>query len=309
MRRPSSSAMVRLMCAAMCMRWVCCCSTYCAKRRPPPQRFKAASVRMGFPNRCAMWLPRRRRSTLPIGSGRWELCARRSCTRSGAPSIFEGDLLLLVRVVCGALAIFRVAIWLPKQVVRTIPDTSLVSDWMTLYGPAALGMPPIPISLASRLVRQSRLCRLQRLVHLRCVTPRSGEDSRLLRMAQKSPFDGCGGFWSGISHRLPLGVGVAWDILLAAWGAVMAFACIASGMNPQGDMARLPAVACAVSYVCVWLVMGWPIPLLVDTRPIEKLFPLFERPSLKQRVVAAAGMAGVAFAVLTLIGILFLRES
>lgn len=104
-------------------------------------------------------------------------------------------------------------------------------------------------------------------------------------------------------------MGVAWDILLAAWGAVMAFACIASRMNPQGDMARLPAVACAVSYVCVWLVMGWPIPLLVDTRPIEKLFPLFERPSLKQRVIAAASMAGVAFAVLTLIGILFLRES
>lgn len=116
-------------------------------------------------------------------------------------------------------------------------------------------------------------------------------------------------FWSGIAHRLPLGVGVAWDILLAAWGAVMAFACVASGMNPQGDMARLPAVACAVSYVCVWLVMDCPIPLLVDTQPIEKLFPLFERPSLKQRVVAAAGMAGVAFAVLTLIGILFLRES
>ena len=116
-------------------------------------------------------------------------------------------------------------------------------------------------------------------------------------------------FWSGIAHRLPLGVGVAWDILLAAWGAVVSFACVASGMNPQGDMARLPAVACAVSYVCVWLVMDCPIPLLVDTRPIEKLFPLFERPSLKQRVVAAAGMAGVAFVVLTLIGILFLRES
>ena len=61
--------------------------------------------------------------------------------------------------------------------------------------------------------------------------------------------------------------------------------------------------------VCVWLVMGWPIPLLVDTRPLEKLFPLFERPSLKQRAIAAAGMAGVAFAVLALIGILFLPES
>ena len=125
----------------------------------------------------------------------------------------------------------------------------------------------------------------------------------------KAAFRWLWGFWSGIAHRLPLGVGVAWDILLAAWGAVMAFACVASGMNPQGDMARLPAVACAVSYVCVWLVMGCPIPLLVDTRPIEKLFPLFERPSLKQRVIAVAGMAGVAFAVLTLKGILFLRES
>lgn len=150
--------------------------------------------RTGFPNRCAMWWPRRRRSTLQIGSGRWERCARRSCTRSGAPSIFEGDLLLLVRVVCGALAIFRVAIWLPKQVVRTIPDTSLVSKWMALCGPAALGMPLIPISPASRLVRESRLCRLQRLVHLRCVTTKSGEDSRLLHMAQKPPFDGFGSF-------------------------------------------------------------------------------------------------------------------
>lgn len=149
---------------------------------------------MGFPNRCAMWLPRRRRSTLPIGSGRWERCARRSCTRSGAPSIFEGDILLLVRVVCGALAIFGVAIRLPKQVVRKIPDSSLVSEWMALYGPAALGMPLIPISPASRLVRQSRLCRLQCLVHQRCVMPKSGEDPRLLRMAQKSPFDGCGSF-------------------------------------------------------------------------------------------------------------------
>ena len=301
--------MVRLMCAAMCMRWVCCCSTYCAKRRPPPQRFKAASVRMGFPNRCAMWLPRRRRSTLPIGSGRWERCARRSCTRSGAPSIFERGLSLLIRVVRGALAIFGVAIRLPKQVVRKIPDSSLVSEWMALYGPAALGMPLIPISPASRLVRQSRLCRLQCLVHQRCVMPKSGEGPQAFAHGAKVAFRWLWEFWSGIAHRLPLGVGVAWDILLAAWGAVMAFACVASGMNPQGDMARLPAVACAVSYVCVWLVMDCPIPLLVDTRPIEKLFPLLERPSLKQRVVAAAGMAGVAFAVLTLIGILFLRES
>ncbi len=150
--------------------------------------------RTGFPNRCAMWLPRRRRSTLPIGSGRWERCARRSCTRSGVLSIFEGGLSLLIRVVRGALAIFGVAIRLPRQVARKIPDSSLVSEWMALYGPAALGMPLILISPASHLVRQSRLCRLRCLVHLRCVTPRSGEDSRLLRMAQKSPFDGCGGF-------------------------------------------------------------------------------------------------------------------
>lgn len=149
--------------------------------------------RMGFPDRCAMWLPRRRRSTLPIGSGRWERCARRSCTRSGSPSIFEGGLSLLIRVVRGALAIFGVAIRLPKQVARKIPDSSLVSDWMVLYGPAALGMPPIRITPALRLVRQSRLCRPQRPVHLRCATPKSGEDSRLLRMAQKPPFDGCGG--------------------------------------------------------------------------------------------------------------------
>ena len=116
-------------------------------------------------------------------------------------------------------------------------------------------------------------------------------------------------FWAGIAHRLPLGVGVAWDILLAAWCVVMTFACIASGMNPQGDMARLPAVACAASYACVWLALDWPIPLLVDTRPLDKLFAWFERPTLKQRVIAAAGMAGVAMVVLTLIGVLFLRES
>lgn len=116
-------------------------------------------------------------------------------------------------------------------------------------------------------------------------------------------------FWSGIAHRLPLGAGVAWDILVAAWGVFVGFACIVSGMNPQGNMTRLPAVACAVSYVCVWLVMDWPIPLLVDTRPLEKLFTRFERPSLKQRVIVAAGMAGAAFVALTLIGILFLRES
>ncbi len=116
-------------------------------------------------------------------------------------------------------------------------------------------------------------------------------------------------FWSGIAHRLPLGVGVAWDILVAAWGVFMGYACVASGMNPQGDMARLPVFACAVSYVCVWLAMDWPIPLLVDARPLEKLFTWFERPSLKQRVIAAAGMMGVAVIVLTLIGVLFLQES
>ena len=116
-------------------------------------------------------------------------------------------------------------------------------------------------------------------------------------------------FWSGVAHRLPLGVGVVWDILVAAWGVFMGYACVASGMNPQGDMARLPAVACAVSYVCVWLALDWPIPLLVDTRPLDKLFAWFERPTLKQRVIAAAGMAGVAMVVLTLIGVLFLRKS
>ena len=112
-----------------------------------------------------------------------------------------------------------------------------------------------------------------------------------------------------IAHRLPVGVGAVWDIMLAAWGVFMGFACVASGMNPQGDMARLPAAACAVSYVCVWLAMDWPIPLLVDTRPLEKLFTWFQRPALKQRVIAAAGMMDVAMAVLTLIGILFLRDS
>lgn len=116
-------------------------------------------------------------------------------------------------------------------------------------------------------------------------------------------------FWSSIAHRLPLGVGVVWDILLAAWGVVMVFACVASCMNPQGDMARLPAFACAVGYVCIWLVIGWPIPLLVDTRPLERLFDWFERPTLKQRAIVAAGMVGAAFIVLTLIGVLFLRES
>lgn len=116
-------------------------------------------------------------------------------------------------------------------------------------------------------------------------------------------------FWSGVAHRLPLGVGVVWDILVAAWGVLMGYACVASGMNPQGDMARLPAVACAVSYVCVWLAMDWTIPLLVDTRPLEKLFDWFERPSLKQRVIAAVGMMGITMVVLTLVGILFLRES
>lgn len=116
-------------------------------------------------------------------------------------------------------------------------------------------------------------------------------------------------FWSGVAHRLPLGVGVVWDILVAVWGVFMGYACVASGMNPQGDMARLPAVACAVSYVCVWLALDWPIPLLVDTRPLDKLFAWFERPTLKQRVIAAAGMAGVAMVVLTLIGVLFLRKS
>lgn len=158
---------------------------------------------MGFPNRCAMWLPRRRRSTLPIGSGRWERCARRLYTRSGSPSIFKGDLLLLVRVVCGALAIFGVAIRLPKQVARKVKDPSLVSEWMARYGPATLGMPPIPISPAPRLVRQSRLCRLQRLVHLRCVTPRSGEDSRLLRMTQSRLSMAVGVL---VRHRAPLAV-------------------------------------------------------------------------------------------------------
>lgn len=112
----------------------------------------------------------------------------------GVPVDFRrGGLSLLIRVVRGALAIFGVAIRLPKQVARKIPDSSLVSDWMVLYGPAALGMPPIRITPALRLVRQSRLCRPQRPVHLRCATPKSGEDSRLLRMAQKPPFDGCGG--------------------------------------------------------------------------------------------------------------------
>ena len=116
-------------------------------------------------------------------------------------------------------------------------------------------------------------------------------------------------FLPDIAHRLPVGVGAVWDIMLAAWGVFMGFACVASGMNPQGDMARLPAAACAVSYVCVWLAMDWPIPLLVDTRPLEKLFTWFQWPALKQRVIAAAGMMGVAMAVLTFIGILFLRDS
>ena len=262
--------------------------------------------RTGFPNRCAMWWPRRRRSTLQIGSGRWERCARRSCTRSGAPSIFEGGISYCWYGLCAGAG--------------DIPRGDLSFEAGCAHNPGY--QPGLRLDDALRSGSAGHAADFD----LAGVTPGAAEpalssaapgasmlrdaeerDSRLLRMAQKP----LRWLWGLVRHRAPLAFG-RWrgvDILLAAWGAVMAFACVASGMNPQGDMARLSAVACAVSYVCVWLVMGCPIPLLVDTRPIEKLFPLFEWPSLKQRVIAVAGMAGVAFAVLTLIGILFLRES
>ena len=196
---------------------------------PVPSTVQKRLCAHGVPDRCGMWWPRRRRSILPIGSGRWERCARRSCTQSGSPSIFEGGLSLLIRVVRGALAIFGVAIRLPKQVARKVPDSSLVSDWMVLYGPAALGMPPIRITPTLRLVRQSRLCRPQRPVHLRCATPKSGEDSRLLRMAQKPPFDGCGGF--GPASRIAC---------LWAWG-LLGISCWPPGAWPWPSRALPPA--------------------------------------------------------------------
>ena len=73
--------------------------------------------------------------------------------------------MLLVRAARRVLAISGVAIPLPKRVACKDPDSSLVSEWMVLYGPATLGMPLMRISLTSRLVRQSRLSRLRRLIH------------------------------------------------------------------------------------------------------------------------------------------------
>ena len=94
---------------------------------PVPSTVQGRLRAHGVPNRCATWWPRRRRSTPPIGSGRWGRCARRSCTRSGAPSIFDGELSLLVRAARRVLAIFGVAIRPPKRVACKITDPSLVS--------------------------------------------------------------------------------------------------------------------------------------------------------------------------------------
>lgn len=228
---------------------------------PVPATVQDRLCERGFPNRCATWWRRRRRSILSIGSGRWERCARRSCTRSGSPSIFDGEPLLLVRAARRVLAISGVAIPLPKRVACKDPDSSLVSEWMVLYGPATLGMLLMRISLTSRLVRQSPAFSATAPDTLTLCDAKERGRSKAFAHGVKAVFRWLWDFWSGIAHHLPLGVGVAWDILLAAWGVVMALACVASGMNPQGDTARLPAVACAVSYVCVWLVMGLADPV------------------------------------------------
>ena len=99
--------------------------------------------------------------------------------------------------------------------------------------------------------------------------------------------------------RIPFGVGVVWDLflLLLLFLFVSAGILVVISPEPHSALADMPVGLRAIEVLCVvFLVLGGPLFLISDRRPIRRLIPPFSRIPLKRDVFACviAFFGGIA---------------
>ena len=93
--------------------------------------------------------------------------------------------------------------------------------------------------------------------------------------------------------RIPVGVGIAWNVVLLTYTVLLGYICVASMINPVGDTAALPPGARVASYAATWLMFVSLVPSVVDVRSLHRILPRFASLRWLARM-------GVSFAVILL---------
>lgn len=100
----------------------------------------------------------------------------------------------------------------------------------------------------------------------------------------------------GLLSHIPRSVGLAWDIILLAYCALVFAVCVASTFNPGNTAsAFLSFDERLISNLAVNLFLIVPVFLVCDRRPLHKWFPKLKRVSIpKQSLIALSIIAGIA---------------
>lgn len=100
----------------------------------------------------------------------------------------------------------------------------------------------------------------------------------------------------GLLSRIPRSVGLAWDIILLAYCALVFAVCAASTFSPGNTAsAFLSFDERLISNLAVGLLLIAPMFLACDRRPLHKWFPKLKEVSmLKQSLIVLAIVAGIA---------------
>ena len=100
----------------------------------------------------------------------------------------------------------------------------------------------------------------------------------------------------GLLSRIPRSVGLAWNIILLAYCALVFAVCAVSTFNPGNTASALLSFdERLISNLAVGLLLIVPMFLVCDRRPLHKWFPKLKRVSIpKQSLIALSIIAGIA---------------
>lgn len=100
----------------------------------------------------------------------------------------------------------------------------------------------------------------------------------------------------GLLSHIPRSVGLAWDIILLAYCALVFAVCVANTFSPGNTAsAFLSFDERLISNLAVSLFLIVPVFLVCDRRPLHKWFPKLKRVSIpKQSLITLAIVAGIA---------------
>lgn len=99
----------------------------------------------------------------------------------------------------------------------------------------------------------------------------------------------------GLLSHIPRSVGLAWDIILLAYSALVFAVCAASTFRPGNTASALLSFdERLISNLAVSLLLIVPMLLVCDRRPLHKWFPkLREVSMLKQSLITLSIIAGI----------------